>query len=593
MKSRQMWITVALSLVSIGTFARQQRPAEPAQAGKGVMVGTVIDGVTNAPIANATVNLSADGNRTRASVIADDQGRFVFSEAPAGRLVLTSDQTGYMTGYYGYRSPFGANQYFDLADGEKVTDVVIRMWKNASVSGTVTDANHDPVVGASVVAAPVDVVGGRTAILGGRQVTTDDRGMYRLAGLTPATYAIVMPSPANLTPVSRGFSASGYPTVFYPDTTASETASLLTLGGGDDRSGVDFHVTRHPSFSVSGTVVGRAAGQSRRIELSLRPTRSNRISTSVDVRRTAADAEGHFTFPGVLPGPYVIEVIDVPIEAAPAGTARMAYSQTGNGMSMIGNALPGRGNALPLPPAPSAPTLWAAVPVALEDGNLDDVQVALVPGARISGRLVFDGAADKLGEATLLSTPVLPMSADGRELGMLPASGIRADGSFQTVGLPPGQYQVMFLFNAPGWSLASIDLGGQEMIARPFELGATDLTNVVFKFIDHPTQFSGLVTNDAGKPAGDATIYAFSTDRRSWLSTAPMAAITREVRPARNGTYQMRLPPGEYFVIAVLETAQQSWRRADALEALAKAAKTAKVAAGQTVTLNLAVAKGK
>jgi hypothetical protein len=466
------------------------------------------------------------------------------------------------------------------------------MWKNAVVSGRVTDASDEPVVGASVMAARVDVVGGRTTFSLGTQAKTDDRGVYRLANLTPGEFAIVLPSPANAAPTNPGSSAPGYPTLFYPDTTLTSSASLLTLGGGEERSGIDFHITRHAAFSISGIVTGRAEGQSRPLQLSLRPADPVRIPTTVDVRKASTDAQGHFTVPGVLPGQYAIEAVDVPMEATPPGTSRMMYSQSGNGFSSMGSAL-GRGNGPPLAPLPAAPVLWASVPIAVDDKNLDNVVIPLLPGARISGRVVFEGAAAKPTEDVLLSTPVMAMSADGREPGMLPASGIRADGSFQTIGLPPGHYQVMFLFTGPGWSLASIDVGGREMISQALELGTADLANVVSKFTDHPSQLSGTVKDESGKPAPDATLYMFSTDRRAWTSAAPVGGTTREVRPARNGSYQVAMPPGEYFVVAVEATAQEGWRRAEVLDVLAKTASTVKIAVGQTVTLDLTVPKGK
>ena len=592
MQSRRVWVlTLVLAATIASTHAFIQTPAVPQKSGTGVIVGTVVDAVTNAAIGKATVSVSPDGNRTRTSVIADEEGRFVFTDLPAGSLFITSSHAGYVNGYYGIRSPYSANQNFDLAEGEKVTGVVIRMWKHASVSGTVTDANNDPVVGASVTALRVQVVGGRRLIAGGVPVTTDDRGMYRMQNLTPGTYAIVMPSPANMTPTSRGFSASGFPTVFYPDTTSSENATLLTLGGGEERTGIDFHVTKLPAFTVSGTVSGQTPGQSRPLRLSLRPARSSRVSTTADVRRTTADAQGHFTFPGVLPGPYVIEASDIPTEAAPAGTNRAMYSQTGSGFSMTGS--PGLRGGPPLAPLPSAPALWAALPITVENKNLEGLSVTLVPGARIRGRVVFDGAAEKPDAATLLSTLVMTMSADGRELGMLPASGIGSDGSFEAVGLPPGAYDLMVFLNDPPWNVASVSVAGQDVTGTPLTLGSEDLAGVTLTFIDRPTQLSGVVTDDTGKPAADATIYVFAADRRKWTNSSPLGGTAREVRPSRTGAYNAPLLPGEYFVIAVGTTAQEGWRSTGVLDTLARTAKTVKISAGQTVTLNLTVPKGK
>ena len=131
------------------------------------------------------------------------------------------------------------------------------------------------------------------------------------------------------------------------------------------------------------------------------------------------------------------------------------------------------------------------------------------------------------------------------------------------------------------------------MVGQPIELGAADLTGVVFTFTDHPAKLSGIVRDADGKPDADAAIYLFSTDRRTWTNASPMSGAAREVRPSRNGSYQFQLTPGEYFITAVDVTANEDWRSTDALETLASTAKTVKIAIGQTVTLDLVVPKGK
>ena len=258
---------------------------------------------------------------------------------------------------------------------------------------------------------------------------------------------------------------------------------------------------------------------------------------------------------------------------------------------MTGRA--GGGDGPPLAPLPSAPALWAETPLMVENKNVEGLTVALLPGARIRGRVLFDGAAEKPDAATLASTLVMTMSADGRDLGMWPASGVGSDGSFESVGLPPGAYEVMVFLNTRTWSTASVNVAGQDVTGTPITLGSEDLSGVVLTFTDRPSQLSGVVTDDAGKPSGDATIYMFAADRRKWTNTSPLGGAAREVRPSRSGSYKTALLPGEYYVIAVGTTAQEGWRSTDVLEALAKTAKTVKISAGQTVTLNLAVAKGK
>jgi hypothetical protein len=576
-------IATGLCIAASGGLAVAQRSSQPvATISTGVIAGAVVDAVTNRPLASATVTL-VPSNR---SVRTDDQGLFAFSGLRAGEFRLMSSLGGYATSWFGARAPLAGEQPFDLVDGEKVSGLVIRMWENATVTGTVTDAAQAPVVGASLIAARVEIIGGRITFDDlGHSATTDEHGVYRLASLPPGDFTIVLRSPADVTPNAAGNSAAGYPTVFYPDAISTLGASIVTLSGGETRSDIDFHLARGPSFVIRGHVTGATGPH----ELLLLPTDPGRIPNMIDVRRTLADAQGRFAFRGVLAGQYSINVMEVPKEPVPEGTSRISSAQHGNAISTVNS---GPSTTLPLAPTPSAPTLWASVPVAVLDQNIDDVEVPLTAAACISGTVVFDGTAPKPDAVALASTPVMVLATDGRELGMLPGSGIDATGHFQTVGVPPGPYQVWIvprLFQ--GWSLASVMVGGWEMIGVPVDVGTADV-HAMFTFTDRPGRLSGLVRDADGKAAADATIYVFSTDRRQWANGAPIIGTTRALRPARNGRYQATLAPGEYYVAAVEATARENWQGTDVLDALAQAANIVRIGVGNTVTLDLRVRRG-
>jgi hypothetical protein len=80
---RNLVLLVGVSATVTALGAQQATAPAPAQppTAKGVIVGTIVDAATNQPIPSATVNVSPDGNRTRTTVVADDKGRYVFSEA--------------------------------------------------------------------------------------------------------------------------------------------------------------------------------------------------------------------------------------------------------------------------------------------------------------------------------------------------------------------------------------------------------------------------------------------------------------------------------------------------------------------------------
>jgi hypothetical protein len=65
------------------------------------------------------------------------------------------------------------------------------------------------------------------------------------------------------------------------------------------------------------------------------------------------------------------------------------------------------------------------------------------------------------------------------------------------------------------------------------------------------------VLEDSGKPVGDYTLVAFSTDADKW---GYQTRFVRSARPDQDGKFTIRaLPPDEYFVVALeyLETGQE------------------------------------
>src|SRR6185503_15767461 len=64
----------------------------------------------------------------------------------------------------------------------------------AAIGGTVTDENNEPVVGIYVRALAIASIAGARQYAAGPIALTDDRGMYRIAGLPPGQYLISVPT---------------------------------------------------------------------------------------------------------------------------------------------------------------------------------------------------------------------------------------------------------------------------------------------------------------------------------------------------------------------------------------------------------------
>src|SRR5262245_52100809 len=207
---------IALLVVMTVRVSAQIRPPTDAPPGPrtAMIVGQVVDAATGDPVGEAIVTLTMpkyfeNPATPRGRVMTDAEGRFFYSDLPAGEYFLEAKKDGYAPGMYGQRRAWGQNQLVSLAEGERPTDIKLRMWKHGVIAGTVVDEAGEPVVGVTVRALIKDVFAGRTQF-GNMQVigelvpttTTDDRGMFRLSQLMPGKYVVLVPSSQTTVPAS-------------------------------------------------------------------------------------------------------------------------------------------------------------------------------------------------------------------------------------------------------------------------------------------------------------------------------------------------------------------------------------------------------
>ena len=310
--SRTLGILVAI-LILPAAAAAQFPPAPPPLArGTAVIVGQVVDAATGKGVSNAIVSL---GGTRRAMSTSD--GRFAFRALPSGSHSLSAVRSGYIGGAYGMRRPDGPTLPVVLADGERRADIVILMWRNSSITGSIVDEAGEPVVGIQVTALRRTTVGGRRRFAQTGVGTTDDRGVYRLSRLAPGDYAVGMIAtqvsvPAatvrqfeetamsggdlnrntvfqalmqvGATPLMSGTESRqvgdqvqtigrgapvpppidgarlfAYPSLYYPAASSVSSAAIVTVASGQERTGIDLQVRPVPMVKVSGTVVGGTA----------------------------------------------------------------------------------------------------------------------------------------------------------------------------------------------------------------------------------------------------------------------------------------------------------------------------------------------
>jgi hypothetical protein len=617
--------------------------------GSGVIVGQVIDpgsgrGVPGAivsiagPPAAAPVllNPSAPPPTPNPSSLTTADGRFLFRDLRKGTYFITATKPGYLTGAFGARRPGGGSAPIDLEDGEHVTDVVVPVWKWATLSGTVTDEAGEPVVGLEVRAYRRGITSGRRQFASPALGSTDDRGEYRISNLMPGDYVVATvgiqssvpmtvaetlrdavqsgdstrtsimsamleagartppmmagmpnaieigsslqtitgPVPPPVTDATRVFV---YPTTFHPAARTLREATVLTLRSGEDRTGIDFDLKPLRAMRVSGTLVG-PDGPGSLIAVRLEPADGDIVIEPEAA--TMTDASGAFVFPSVPSGQYVLRASRVP-RPAMANAPTTIVQSGGMTISSVGGPAPA------LPPVSTDPTLWAAMPLAVGQIPLSNITVTLHTGSRVSGRIVFDGTADRPDAAQVQRIPIFLEPEGGAvNLRAIPPGRVDADGNFSTAGAPGGRYFVRPTVSPPNWHFKEARYESIDLADTAIALEGKDVSGVTIVFTDRPTELSGTIRSGQGPVDPDAAVLVFPAEPEHWQ--APNLRRLRSVRASKEGVYKMvGLPPGDYYVVAVPDESTVDWQDARLLAAFARDASRLSLDDGEKKTQDL------
>lgn len=267
--------------VALASAAQNPQAQDPQPA---IVEGTVINAQNSRTIPRASVNLVGTEGGSK-STRADGSGHFIFQQVEPGHYKLIAERQGFFSDQH-------KREYqpiFEVAAGEHVKNMAVRLMPTAVISGEIVDEFNDTLQNVEVKLLAREVRLGQMYLRDAGHALTDDRGQYRISGLRPGKYYLVAEYKANeaamqtfkldlaerildRTPRSAGQTepfrlgmpeilnqSFTYPPLFYPGSGDFQQAEQLQLQPGDDIA-ANFIFISAPVVSIKGRVTNGMTG---------------------------------------------------------------------------------------------------------------------------------------------------------------------------------------------------------------------------------------------------------------------------------------------------------------------------------------------
>jgi len=383
-------------------------PTAAARQG-GVITGRVVaddgEGVANVTVFLNVVGARSGGPRTTAT---DENGKFHFSDLDQNEYTITvADSGGYV------RTPPSEAErqrprYYRIGD-----DVTVTMTRGGVITGRVTNANGEPVIAVAVTVVRVRDAEGAPARGGypSRPRLTNDRGVYRIYGLTPGTYVVA----ANRRDNNFRPSATPYDDelpAYHPAATTRADAAEIKVSYGVEITGVDIRYGGGRGHTLSGVVSGGKGIVTRpAVSVQLFGAKGELSAASAYIR--PGDDNRGFAFYGLPDGEYTV-------------TARSSGDDQG------------------LAAAPAR--------IKLSGADVTGIEMKLDPLGSLSGRVVIDGLPTSCDpkrkislERFLITLMRDDLQSDAANFLQYPrvfSQRVGEDGKFTFNSVEPGHYRI-------------------------------------------------------------------------------------------------------------------------------------------------------
>jgi len=497
-----------LVLYSFGGSAQTPAKTQTASiSGRVTIDGKGVAGITVA----ATTSNSPLDNRTVAKTTTDDDGKYQLTGLAAGKLTIMPLAKAFVVGESGAYEPPG--QSITVAEGETITKIDFALVRGGVITGRITDTDGRPVIGerVNVVARNVPDTAHPGTMFDGPRNRTDDRGIYRVYGLSPGNYKVSIGQAAGAGDVAiMGMGGSQYTKTFYPGVAEEARATILEINEGTEVSNIDIVARKSGrGSSVSGRVVDADSGQPVPNVYVVHSSLNEGQLGGMNFSGSQTDANGKFRLENVQPGHYAAYMLST-------GEGTTSYSDQ--------------------------------TPFDVSDGDVSGVEIKVHRGATVSGVAVVENNFDPAVASLLQTVSIFAFSNTKGGAPSFSRSQINSDGRFSFSGLAPGKVQFnMVGFPTPpkGLTLVRTEVDGIEQ-KEGIEVNAgAKITGVRLVFAYGVGSIHGEVKSEDGTlPAGLAVQVII---RSATGGARPFSGTV----DARGHFVVENIPPGNYELSVV------------------------------------------
>ena len=495
----------------------QSRSADSAPSGGSRIAGRVtVDGKSAVGVgvllftpdnANSPLSLTFTRSRSlgevKARAVCDGDGNYTFNNlAPANYIVFPFGPTLSAPFSSGLISP---GKSVSIGDAESIEGLDFDIARGGVITGRLTRPDGQPAIEVPISIQSLDQPDSPNLDMAtGREMSsplTDDRGIYRVFGLSPGRYLVFARQPSGADKSSTA--------VYYPGVTDKTSATVITVAGGQENDNIDITLRK-----AGGNY--EAAGQ-------------------------AVDADTGKPVVGVMYYHYVVSDSGDVTESSDADSSIVTDQ---NGEFRITGLASGRyGVSLKFEAGQSEYCDPAVFTV--PDSDVSGLQVKVHTGATVSGVVTVEGAQDPqiLSKLSGVSLRLFLTLSSGR-LGADPSVKPGGDSSFQASGFPPGQlsFSIDEFHSTPGFSLLRIERNG---IPQPREIPvapADQITGLRVVLAYGTGIVRGQVIFQGGQLPPGTLVYVVAR-----LASADQPTMIQRAPTDARGMFQIsNLPDGQY-----------------------------------------------